>query len=204
MPPEYYECLECHNVFRKASTQNGKYCCQKCYFEARQKLSPSQLKALTPIKRDPPSDTPFVDALLKENEKAQQNESVEVLAPSPAEVVIPVIENEDHTLVINFEDLSLNEIKDIIKSLLDQVEYLENEILKQQKTSPMQDLVSEFVQKVSEIQTSPICPACEKNFTPSYNGQVFCSDGCAKSVLPRHGIIRMENGKFLWNKKVEA
>lgn len=205
--PKYFECHNCHKVFKQSPYQNGKFCNRQCYTDARNKFTREELANLIPIPRDAPSTTTtplpvnenVVNARIVEVEpKPQQNASTDV----PSDVRIPVTESDDGNFVINFEDLSLNEIKEIISSLLDHVEFLEEQI-KKKRSTPLQSLVMEFAEKIISIQNSPACPACEKNFTPAYEGQVFCSDACAESVL-KCGIMRMEDGRFLWNRKVKA
>jgi hypothetical protein len=183
LPPQYYKCVVCGVTFQRGKTQNGKFCTKDCYWKYKRNHTPKEVSSLTPI----PVEAPPLTALIPPEVK-------------PAETIIPVVESGDD-LVINFDDLTLTDIKMIISQLLDQVEYLESQ-LKKQHTTPLTELVQEFIKNVTATEGTSTCPGCEKKFTPSYTNQVFCTDECALAKLPPSGIIRMSDGRFLWNQKV--
>lgn len=187
-PDQYYECHQCHSVFLRGQTMNGKFCGKPCYITMRKEKGVKYVKALQPI-------------LIREEIKQKKTR--------PSTKTVP---DED---VIPFDSLTIDEVKLIISNQADQLSAREVEIQnlnaiidKYEKTIiPLKKITltfikeydrleNEFSKPVDFIDPYKICAGKDCHNKVS-DGRIFCSDACAKSILPKLGTMLMNDGRMI-------
>jgi hypothetical protein len=187
---QYYECHQCHSEFLKQQMMNGKFCKRDCYNIMRKEKGTPYVKALKPI-------------LIRE-----ENVETKRTHPVPSQP-------KDTDDVIPFDSLTIDEVKLIIANLSDQLSAREIEIQNltaiinkhEQIILPLKKLALTFVRGYEEIEnlySKPVdfvdpfkmCPGigCSKKVEGDH---IFCSDACAKSVLPKLGTMMMNDGRMI-------
>jgi len=207
--PKIYKCLQCSEEFPSRDGQPHLFHERACYTLFLQSHGGTAgIKDLSPIfvRNDPKKGRGRKPQHIAKNIE-------QVAPPEPiSDEIIEVPENN----VIDFYDLSINDLKSVVAQLLEEndrrqveIDHLTEDLRrKEQAISPLKEIVDGFVQKVKdlyepaqehiEIPVSGIeylqrkCAGsgCQKTISPD---KTFCSDECARSVLPPHGVMRMES-----------
>jgi hypothetical protein len=189
---QFYECHQCHSVFLRGQTMNGKFCGKPCYITMRKEKGVKYVKALQPI-------------LIREEIKQKNGR--------PPVETVPVQQNDEE--VIPFDSLTIDEVKLIISNQADQLSAREIEIQNlnaivtkyEQTIIPLKKLAltfvngydqleNEFSKPVDFIDPYKICAGKDCHNKVS-DGRIFCSDACAKSVLPKLGKMIMNDGRVI-------
>ncbi len=196
----YYQCLNCGIEFALplSSPKNGKYCKQECFFEHKKKIGTYAASKLEPI--------------LIRSDAVKQVVVEEIPVPD-----IQVPQNDDAS--IQFDDLSLNDIKillvelnqtnkrlkgqiDAYKELVGNVISTSSEIdLTYDKPLPVEGIEPEETPvEEEEVPVENPCAFCGKETGDPQ--KVFCGDACAIDKIPPGAALRMNDGRML-NKPVK-
>lgn len=186
-----FQCLNCgKDIFLQSGKKEVKFCSNECYKLKRKEIGTNECAKLKPI-------------FLREESRSHK--------PKPEHVP------EDVGEKIGWEDLSLNQLREILEDLL-----IENEHLRL-KQDTLINVVRGFVKDVEALYPVEPVPAepplqepplpdpgpepslssptqtcagigCKNPVEPD---KIFCSDQCAKSVLPKHGRMLMNDGRVI-------
>ena len=207
--PKIYKCLQCSEEFPSRDGQPHLFHERACYTLFLQSHGGTAgIKDLSPIfvRNDPKKGRGRKPQHIAKNIE-------QVAPPEPiSDEIIEVPENN----VIDFDDLSINDLKSVVAQLLEEndrrqveIDHLTEDLRrKEQAISPLKEIVDGFVQKVKDLYE----PAQEHIEIPVSGieylqrkcaglgcqnmvkqDDTFCSQTCAKSVIPPHGVMRMES-----------
>lgn len=196
MPQAIYECLNCHIPFKPNSAQNGKFHNRDCYTNFRHTHTREEISALQP---KPIAETNTSASTIDLDQSNGQTTDIKNIDQQNADTDVEEVE-------IEFEDLSLKEIKNIVTELYNHIQELSLELnelhnkIIDEDNNKLHSIVDNFIKEVRTVSYPVhVCAGCSK---PLDTDKVFCNDSCAQTYMSsRTGVLRLENGKMIFGKK---